>query len=477
MLKIYDEDAGHPAVLDGKTEYLYGQFIADTDRLCALLRQGRMRKVAIIAPQSYMAYCAVWATYLTGGTFCCINADYPLKRRLECLRLFEPDVVLCETELPGWEGAPVRPLGIWDAWKLPEAKTAWPDAPNEIAYVLFTSGSTGVPKGVRIRRDALEQVVQTAKELFALSPQDVGGQYSNISFDMGICDVMAMISSGVKMVTVSGMGKLIPAVMIERHRISVWYSVPNVLDLMERRGDLTQKRLASLRCIGFGGATLFQRHVEKLFEANPSLTVINTYGPTEITIFSSAVTLRADDYLKYCDGSVCLGSSIAGVRQTIRHYDEDLFEVVVSGEHVMDGYLVPGQSDCARQLTDSRTFATGDLVRVKNDQLYFVCRNDSQVKIRGNRVDLCEIDSVLRRLGAADEVVLAVDGVLVAFVTDKGSPDENKLRDQMAEYLPDYCIPGLFLRLDTMRYNNNGKYDRKAMAQIAREHLNKKAVT
>lgn len=475
MLKIYDQDAGHPAVLCGNKEYTYGQLISDTQQLCSAFLCGNIRKVAIIAPQSYRAYCAIWATYLAGGTFCCINADYPEQRKLECLRLFEPDLVLCDTEIPLWDGGPVRGLDDYDEEAPAEPAHNCFVAPNEIAYVLFTSGSTGVPKGVRIRRDALEQVIQTAQETFALSPQDVGGQYSNISFDMGICDVFAMISSGVKMVTVAGIGKLLPAVFIERQKITFWYSVPNVLDLMEKRGDLTAKRLGSLRCIGFGGATLFQRHVEKLFQCNPTLTVVNTYGPTEITIFSSAVPMQVHNYLNYCDGSACLGKDIAHVQQKLRLCDDGLYEVVVYGEHVMDGYLVPGRSDCTLRQTDLAEFATGDLVRVKDGQLYFVCRNDSQVKIQGNRVDLSEIDSALRRLGVENEVVLAVDGVLVAFIERGKIPVADNLREQMANDLPAYCIPSLVIQLDTMRYNSNGKYDRKALTEIARQLLAKKA--
>lgn len=471
MLQIYKRDAQRPAVQERNAVRTYGQFSADVQRLRSWLECRNIRKVAVIVDQGYAAYCWLWAVYLSGGTFCCINREYPERRILQCLEQFGPDLTVSQISLP--EGMPWCVVAPDDriSDELPPLSTPQTDAPNEIAYILMTSGSTGTPKGVRIRRDAFEEVIESAVEIFQLSENDRYGQFSNVSFDMGICDVFAGLSAGAAMLPIIGMDRLRPASMIARYGITFWYSVPTVLDIMEKRGEITAEKLGSLRAIGFGGATLFGSYVEKLFQCNEALTVINTYGPTEITIFSSAVVMTRNTFCACCDGSVCIGSAISNVRQTLQQADDGLFQVIVEGSHVCDGYLSSENCDCeTRFYQDMDRFATGDLVRVSDGAWYFVCRSDMQTKFRGNRIDLSEIDALIREKGIENEVVLAAEDTLAAFLESSVSEAQlAELQTHLRERLPAYSVPLEFIQLPTLPCNVNGKYDRAALKEFLAE--------
>lgn len=471
MLQIYHQDAEHPAVQEKHTVYTYGQFWTNVRHLCNYLERMNIRKVAVIAEQGYTIYCWLWAVYLSGGTFCCINREYPEHRIIQCLKLYRPELTVTQISLPQEHlGCFIDPKdGVLE--DIPPILTPRINEPNEIAYILMTSGSTGEPKGVRIRRDAFEEVIESAVDIFQLSSKDCYGQFSNVSFDTGICDIFAGLSSGATLIPIKGMDRLRPATMIGRYGITFWYSVPTVLDIMEKRNEITEENLHSLRAIGFGGATLYGHHVEKLFRCNGNLTIINTYGPSEITIFSSVVVMKKDTYHTYCDGSVCIGSEIANVTQILQLVDDGLYQVIVDGNHVYDGYLNEENCDCEiRFYKNMKQFETGDLVRINNGERYFVCRNDMQTKYRGNRIDLNEIDTLIREKVIVKKVVIATDDMLVAFI--ESSVSDAKLREvqsYLRKRLPKYSIPSEFIRMQMIPCNVNGKYDRATLKKLLLE--------
>ena len=392
-----------------------------------------------------------------------VNPEYPPARIKCCISDFDSDIVLDSNNFD---------KNFLDALDVSfHDEQEEPAEYNEIAYVIMTSGSTGSPKGVCIYRDAFEDVIETATGLFGLSDRDIGGQYSNVSFDMGICDVFSFFSKGVTVVPVVGMDRIRPASVIGKYNITFWYSVPTVLDLMERRGDITYANLKSLRVMAFGGAILFEKHVRELFSVREDMVIINTYGPTEITIFSSSISLNSSNYENYCDnGTVCIGNPIPEVKQKL-HKNENGSEVVITGRHVMAGYLSQiGDSSCNQAERNSKSFFTGDIVREKGGALYFVSRNDTQVKLNGNRIDITEIEALIRSRDIGNAVVIEADSKLVAFLSPEDIRNRlPEIKQYLKDNLPRYSLPNRYIFLGSLPKNVNGKYDRQRLKEIAKD--------
>ena len=466
MLEIYNDNLNKTAIIESDTEYTYEEFRKYVYGLRDYLTRSRYRRIAIVVPNGLCAYVAMWASYLSGGVFCVVNPEYPALRIKQCIADFRADIVFDTSNLDKdfLDSIAGSPFG---------SNSEVSAGTDDIAYVLMTSGSTGESKGVCIYRDAFEEVIEIAISIFDLGDRDIAGQYSNVSFDMGICDVFSFFSKGVTVIPVLGMERLRPATVISKYHITFWYSVPTILDFMDRRGEITSDKLKSLRAIAFGGAVLYEKYVRKLFEVKRDIEVINTYGPTEITIFCSAVSMHENDYRKYCDGgAVCIGYPIDSVKQEMDNGSDLGTEVVIVGRHVMAGYLSrisDGDDEAACLDRNEATFHTGDIVREKDGALYFVARNDSQIKINGNRVDLTGIEAIIRSLDISNCVVMENEGRLLAFIAPKESEEKlGEIKSCLKERLPRYSIPDVYIFLDEIPLNGNGKYDRQRLKAVAK---------
>lgn len=369
--------------------------------------------------------------------------------------------------------------------------------PDDIAYLLFTSGSTGQPKGVMVAQRNVTAFVDVMVERYGVTEQDRFSQTFDLTFDLSVFDMFCAWERGACVCVPTAQQKLFPSKYVKQHALTVWFSVPSTGVLMSRLRMLKPDSYPSLRWTLFCGEALPAEIVTQFAEAAPASVVENLYGPTELTIACTLYRWRGEASLGECaHGVVPIGEPYPGMRAIV--VDEQLRalppgeagELLLAGPQVTPGYWQDPERTAAAFVVppgETETFyRTGDRVRWPDGgPLLYLGRVDNQVKIQGYRVELGEIEAVLREVAAA-EVAIAVgwplstsgaDGVVgfvqtpEALLRDAG-PDNGAARDALAAQvvaaaktrLPGYMQPARVLLVDEFPLNANGKVDRKALA-------------
>jgi amino acid adenylation domain-containing protein len=358
-------------------------------------------------------------------------------------------------------------------------------ASDAIAYLLFTSGSTGVPKGVMVAHANVRHFLDVMLERYGIDEHDRLSQTFDMTFDLSVFDMFMAWDRGACVCCLPQSALLQPARFIQESELTVWFSVPSLALLMRRLGMLKPDRYPTLRWSLFCGEPLPAELAQAWADAAPNSIVENLYGPTELTI---ACTLyrwepeRGEREARH--GVVPIGAPYPGM--TVLVADDELRpvepgaegELLLSGPQVTLGYwqdeektraafvLPPGASELH--------YRTGDLVRapVGDEPLLYVGRIDHQIKVNGYRVELGEVEAALREASGAGEVVAlgwprtesGASGV-AAFVQG-ASVDAEALRDALAATLPYYMVPRTITAIEQFPLNANGKYDRNALVRL-----------
>ncbi len=361
---------------------------------------------------------------------------------------------------------------------------------DELAYVMYTSGTTGKPKGVMISHANVKSFVRWAVEYFALSPSDRMSNHSSMSFDLSVFDVFGPLFAGGTICPVTTLGdRTFPGPFMAQRRITVWFSVPSVIAMLRRSGQLNQPGFAPhLRAAIFCGEALLREHAEAWIAARPDVPIYNIYGPTEATIACTHHHVNRDSPLDSSSlvaiGRPCRDVEILVLKQETDELAEtaEIGRLMICGRQLAAGYW--GRPDLTEQAfrphpfktePGTRMYDTGDLAyRDVDGFLYCVGRRDSQVKVMGYRIELSEIDSILAGHPAVNEVATVClhdqDTELVAAVslTASGRPPQidETLLDHCAEFLPSYMVPKRIVMLEALPKNVNGKIDRAAIAKL-----------
>lgn len=503
IVDMFDAQANRSATRDavmqdnGSTTYRQLNILAR--QIFSNLRELRQPRALIYLAQSPEAYASMLGVLMAGGYYCPVNLAHPVDRQKQVIRLFDPDIILTnsanirqvermlseldheprvvsDAAIDGFEDT-LRPgrHAVMNIDSLAPTASQLPavSSVHELAYVMFTSGSTGQPKGVMIRRRAVSALTQWAVEAYQPTPDDRWGQYSNIAFDLSVPDIYTALAGGAALVPItSTRDRLMPATVINRHQLTVWNSVPSVIDLMVQANHMTPEMLNSLRLVNFCGEPLRPHHLDALFGANSNLTVFNTYGPTEITVFCTYIPLHVSDYSEACRTTVAIGQPIPG-------WDIHLVgepgaiegEIAISGDYIGAGYWRnPSQTDSAyRTLVvngeSRRAYHTGDWAERHGQHLFFVRRMDRQVKVRGNRVELAEIDFRIREFGVANCYSIIYQGNIYSFLELPAPIDEDALRNYLSTRLPMYALPSKFFYKSRLPRNHNDKIDANELEQ------------
>ncbi|UPG87734.1 amino acid adenylation domain-containing protein [Luteibacter aegosomatis] len=332
-----------------------------------------------------------------------------------------------------------------------------------LAYAMFTSGSTGQPKGVEIRHKSILRLVLKSDFIDFDAPNFLHA--APIGFDASTLEIFAPLLNGGTCVVYTACvptGAGIADTVRKHGADHAWLTAA----LFNAIVDEDPQHLAGLRCVLTGGEALSVPHVRRALAALPGTTLINGYGPTECTTFTTTYVVPRD--LAADAGAIPIGKAIG---ETSLHVIDG--ELYVGGTGVAKGYLHRPELTAERFVESEHgtLYRTGDLVRLRDDgNLDFIGRVDGQVKIRGYRIETGEVEFALRALpGLVDATVAARDDKaggkrLVAwYVTHDASLDARRLRDMLATSLPDYMLPTAWMRLDAMPINANGKIDRHAL--------------
>lgn len=369
-----------------------------------------------------------------------------------------------------------------------ESAKEWTPAdvdPNGIAYLLFTSGSTGIPKGVMVAHRNVNAFLDAMAERYAVTPDDRLSQTFELTFDLSVFDLFLAWECGARVCIPTQAQKMLPAKYIQDSEITIWFSVPSTAVMMSKLRMLKPGAYPSLRWSLFCGEALPAEIVERFVEAAPNSTAENLYGPTELTI---ACTLYRWDTKRSpgeCElGLVPIGAPYPGMEVLV--VDEDLQPVAEgeTGELLMTGLqLTPGywrdaeRTDAAYTVPpgeDRLFYRTGDRVRrcQGKSPMVYLGRLDNQIKIQGYRVELGEVEAAIRDIAAA-EVAIAVGWPVTAAGADSivvfisnADADLEEIQKLGKTRLPSYMAPRQVRHVDSFPLNSNGKVDRKALLAL-----------
>lgn len=354
---------------------------------------------------------------------------------------------------------------------------------EDVAYILYTSGSTGDPKGVMLSHRNAMTFVEWAADLVGVRPQDRLSSHAPLHFDLSTFDLFAAALGGASVHLVPAETSVFPvevARFIEEHAITVWYSVPSILSMLTLRGGLQEGSLPTLRTVLFAGEVFPTKYLRQLMGLLPHAEFYNLYGPTETNVCTYyRVPPLAEDHTRTIPiGRACENMEVFAVTDDGRvAATGEVGELYVRGGGVMQGYwgdpertarvLVP--NPFGGEVRDP-VYRTGDLVRREEDGDYrFLGRRDSQIKSRGYRIELGEIEAALDGHPSIVEcAVLAIPDELItnrieAHVVVRDDVKTAQLAAFCSERLPSYMIPQKFHFFENLPKTTTGKIDRQAL--------------
>ncbi|MEV4148814.1 amino acid adenylation domain-containing protein [Amycolatopsis sp. NPDC049691] len=458
------------AVQDSGGVWTYAEVVAAASALARRLGALGVApgdRVGVLASRRAGGPVAILAVLWSGATYVPVDPGWPAPRRATVLKDAQVRAVLAvDTEAGTPDGVPCVDLTTPE---LLGARSATPDAPRPrpwpgAAYVIFTSGSTGAPKGVEVRSAAAAGLVASVVPLIGMTRDSVFVALSSFAFDVSVFEIFAPWSTGGKLVVATELQILANELGTLLKTRTFLQTTPTVLEHLLRNGlDLPPDTVLLL-----AGERLRRSLVARVAHVEQ---VWNLYGPTETTIYATAhacLPLPPDDP----EADLPIGTAVNGAVLELRplpgeHGESG--ELVIGGPGVALGYLGRPDLTAERFLDRGSRYATGDVVRRRADGLLVHAgRLDRQVKIRGNRVELDEVECVLAELAGHGRVAVRLDthdvvGThLAAFVADPHC-DVLDLRRRLAGRLPAYMVPTRIHRVTAIPTTSSGKTDHRAL--------------
>jgi amino acid adenylation domain-containing protein len=494
------------AVVCRDEQLAYGELEARSNRLARALRAagcGSGERVALYLPKSPAAIVAMLGALKAGAAYVPMVTDSPAPRQARVLALGDCRCLLAAgpvgprlreilEQLPpgtrprvGWLDDTSPPglqpdFGPRELAAEPASAPPRAAAPGELALILFTSGSTGLPKGVMLTHAGVTHFLRWARAHFGLSGADRVSQHAPLRFDISTFDIYGALGAGAELHLVPPELNLLPhklAQWMRASRLTQWFSVPAVLTLMAKFDVIGQGDFPELRRVLFAGEVLPTPTLMHWMHRLPHARFTNLYGPTETTISSSFYDVpRCPEDARL---AIPIGQAIPG---------EELLvlggELCIGGAGVSPGYWRDADKTAAAFVPHPahprrRLYRTGDLARLGEDGLlYFLGRADTQVKSRGYRIELGEIEAALHALPELRESAVValpaagIDGVILgcayAPAPERGATPRT-LRAALARELPSYMLPARWLHCEALPKNESGKVDRVALRAAFRD--------
>jgi amino acid adenylation domain-containing protein/non-ribosomal peptide synthase protein (TIGR01720 family) len=472
------------AVVFGEDELTYAELNRRANRLARSLRRlgvGPESRVGLCAERSAEMVVALLAILKTGGAYVPLDAAYPAGRLSFMLEDAGVTILLTQRRLLEKLPAPEARVLLLDSDTSEAAGEGDENLdavahPLNLAYVIYTSGSTGRPKGVAIEHHSAVTLVRWARTVFPAEALAGVLASTSICFDLSVYELFLPLACGGRVILVRNALEL-PA-LGEAAGVTLLNTVPSAAAELVRGGGIPR----TVRTVNLAGEPLPRELAEQLYELGCVEAVYNLYGPSEDTTYSTYELVgRAEA------GAPSIGRPIAGTQAYV--LDERMRplppgvcgELYLGGDGLARGYL--GRPALTAELfvphpfgtePGARLYRTGDLARWSHDgELEFAGRADTQVKVRGYRVETGEVESVLREHAEVrDAAVVAREEEgggkrLVAYVVGRAGapPPADELRSHLRRRLPDYMVPAVFMPLDELPLTPNGKVDRRALPE------------
>jgi amino acid adenylation domain-containing protein len=478
----------------------------------ALIKSGVMPgdRIGIYLQKSPAAIVSIFGVLKTGGCYVPVDANAPGARLLEIARQCEFRALITSCTLSeklrstSKEEWPMSAIFFVDkltdlaalapqAFSFADALSSQSVTPpsvkvigHDLAYILFTSGSTGTPKGVMLSHLNALTFVNWGLETFAITAQDRLSNHAPFNFDLSVFDIFVAVKAGASISLVPEGLSVFPVQLssfIQDQRITVWYSVPMVLSLLQSRGKLEERDLSALRLVLFAGEVFPIKHLRALMQKLPHPRYANLYGPTETNVcaYYEVEPIAPERSAPIPIGKACANTDLVAIdadgRKITGPGKEGL--LYARGSIVMQGYYGRPEESAACFIRnpfaagrEENLYCTGDWVTLDAKGNYlFIGRKDHMIKTRGYRVELGEIEAVIVAHPAVEEAVAlaipdaAISNTIRAIVTlsDSYSVTSPELKRHCAEKLPAYMIPEEIEFRDALPRTSNGKIDRQRL--------------
>jgi amino acid adenylation domain-containing protein len=470
----------------------YGELNRRANQLAHRLVQEGVRpevKVGVALERSIELVVGLLAILKAGGAYVPLDPEYPADRIAYMAQDSGLALVLTQErlkerlQLPA--GVPMLVLDTLDLGGYPQADPAVALDSDNLAYVIYTSGSTGKPKGAANRHGSLYNRLVWMQQAYALGEADTVLQKTPFSFDVSVWEFFWPLMFGARLAVANPGDHREPArlmQLIRAHEVTTLHFVPSMLQAFLAHQGV--EACTSLRRIVCSGEALAAEAQNEVFRRLPQAALYNLYGPTEAAIDVTHWSCRDDGR-----SQVPIGRPIDDTQTYVLDAEMNLVppgaagELYLGGAGLGRGYVRRAGLTSERFVADpfdseggARLYRTGDLVRWNSEgQLDYLGRIDHQVKIRGFRIELGEIEAqLLAQPEVREAVVVASQGTggarLVAYVSAQAEHaiDATRLREHLGRALPDYMVPALFMVLETLPLNTNGKVDRKALPEPER---------
>ncbi|MCU0370799.1 MAG: amino acid adenylation domain-containing protein [Bacteroidales bacterium] len=449
--------------------------------------------VGIMADKSFTCYAGILGILMAGKAYLPLNPRFPAGRNRYMLEKARTRVIIAgessddelEQVLENYTSEifivfPEETGQIQSLVPVPKIVS-----PGDPAYLLFTSGTTGNPKGVPVTNGNVASYLDNMQSLYEFGTADRFTQLFDLTFDLSVHDLFLAWSSGACLVVPGDNSSFAMARFIREKQPTVWFSVPSVVMLMDRMRLLKAGAYPSVRLSFFCGEALQDRYAKAWQNAAPGSRLVNLYGPTEATIAISHYELPGDPgNWKKAQGIISIGRVFNGNSFMLRSesIQDGPGELCLSGSQVVSGYFEHAEADRDAFFIDADTgenwYKTGDLVKIDGEgDLFFTGRKDAEVKISGYRVNLKEIENVISGYDLIEQAVVVFEqaadgqGTVIAFVqADKQARPVEKDLDAFCRLrLPWYMVPGKFIFVEDIPLNVNGKTDQAALLKIHRD--------
>ena len=463
-------------------------------------------RVGILASRSSDACVAMLGACWAGATYVPIGLKMPEDRILSILSQCNLSAIIADAEgatlltknvlaagtpliiAPGAQTLPAPQTGVTlvdlgsttvtqvDA-KIPPALMQAQDT----AYIIFTSGTTGVPKGVMISAGSAQQFVANVTDLLGFKPTDRTLETCELTFDISMHNMFTTWLVGAALYILPPNQVMKAVDFVRTHALTVWNSVPSLVGVLTQIRALEANVMPTLRLSQFGGEAMTRGLVDAWRLAAPNSTIFNLYGPTEATVYCMEQEVK--DPLPMTPGRdyISIGNPLPGCEAAVMNETGDIVadgeygELAIAGGQLAQGYLNLAELTEARfpTLRGKRWYRTGDrAMRDASGAFHCVGRIDNQVKVLGHRIELEEIEAHLRRVTGVEVVCVAawpvIDGVaqgLVAFIGTE-SVNKKQIKASLKNGLPTYMIPNRIVAQKNMPFNQSGKVDRRACLGI-----------
>ena len=469
------------AAIHESRPWMYAELNGQADRIAHHLKTlgaGPGTVVAICVERSLEMLAAMLGIWKAGAAYLPLDPSYPKQRLSFILEDAQPTVLLTERRLRAVLPDSAITVAMLEDCRSEDGSNASSSAAGDIdslAYLIYTSGSTGKPKGVAIAHRALTNLLQGMSKYLDPNPNDRLLAVSTISFDIAGLELFLPLITGASVEIVSrevaSDGARLAA-RIEKSGATIMQATPATWQMLGESGWKGKKGLK----IVCGGEAMPKALAEQLLERG---RVWNVYGPTETTIWSTICELSADN------GNPSIGRPIANTQLYVLDREQQPApigvpgELYIGGDGLAQGYwkqptltaekFVPSPFGPS---SGSRLYATGDLVRYRpNGDVEYMGRIDNQVKVRGFRIELDEIETVLGSYECVGPCVVVVredipgEKTLVAYFESRAgsAPDSGDLRTHLKKVLPEYMVPSAFVLMQKLPSTPNGKIDRNAL--------------